>query len=752
MQDEDGNEQVISKKPDSDSGGIKTNATTASISESNGTTVAVLVSGPGQFNRGPLPSGASATIWVGAYDDSGTIPAGLANKTLDIAITRPDGATESFSTTTNSQGGGSINYDLSQSTRNTGVYDITVSDQNDVRTSTQVSVGVDVISTSGRGGENIFVGEESTFAFFAHDGDEGTSNIDLTLRILRNGSKLTETIKTTESDGFATISFTPSQMGDYRIEAERNGSVLATEYVQAVDMIAAGDYDLRSALIGATNAYGGYLYTSNGPKANTDIVVSIYSDYSQNNLVAEQSATTDEHGFFFMEYGLPSDYSGEDLNAEAQTANGETIPLEYDWLPVNNPSDGGGETSTVQLSANTSYQHAPGQTVSVDIEATDDGNAIGGQTVEVFLRFGYDGPPVYSSTVTTDSNGTATISTSLPNNAPDGFDLEGTIGMQYNGTTYTDSVSTDIVQYDFDFDVPNAAPGESGTYSISVTDVETGDPAGGVPYHFDAVYADGQAGTFGTAKMVSGSDGTDSATIQIPSDVGFRTLANNLSRYDSDSVAWILYPNHPGTLSTSDTLVAGETTEFSFDVPSGANLTGMAFSETSYPKEKSFGTQFQGQGTFNIALPSEFSTGDSFSLTVWAVDDQGSIYRDRQHFTIDDEATTTFSIEASGETGIPSGGEGTISISANQIDEISIEKLWLDWTLTATNPDGGTISDSIANSGNLTISYGSRQNSTSPSITLSLPGRYIGGEYQFKIIGTNSDGQTGTTTATFIIG
>jgi alpha-amylase len=105
-------------------------------------------------------------------------------------------------------------------------------------------------------------------------------------------------------------------------------------------------------------------------------------------------------------------------------------------------------------------------------------------------------------------------------------------------------------------------------------------------------------------------------------------------------------------------------------------------------------------------------------------------------------------VDANGEAGVQPGGEATISVSAEEVDQLVIEDLWSDWSLSTSNPDGGTVTDGIVGSGSVTIDYGSLQTSVAPSITVSLPERYVGGDYVVSLSATNSNGNTAEATAT----
>lgn len=752
VEDDNGERRVVREGPRRGGEEPRTGVTTADVVETaTGPSIALLVSAPGQLYQGPIPSGATMTIWTGAFDDSGTAPSGVGSETLDVAVTRPDDTTENFSVTTNADGSTSVPYDLSQSNRGEGTYDVSVTDpdQEGTDASTQVEVGLSVIATSAWD-NHLFTGKQATFSFLAHDGAAGASGVDLTLRVKHGGSTIEQTTETTDSDGFATVSFTPSQNGTYTIEAERNGTVQASSTVEAGDILARTDVQLVEGLAGSTSSYAGYLETSAGHLANTEFTVTFSKDSSQTDLLTEKTVTTDGGGFFAIDYDIPSDFTGS-LHLSAETADGDPVVLIEDYLFVNERSSngGGGGESTVELSVSTDWWNAPGETVSLNIEATDDGDPIPGQSVDVFARYGFEGPPAYSTTVTTGADGTVTTSMMLPENAPDGSEIDGTVAIQYNGDTYTDSIFANIQQYAIELDPPTVTPGTAETFTLDVTDLTTGDAAEGVPLQLDGVYGAGRAGSYGTAGMVSGSDGTDQASIDVPNDVGYEILAYHFSRYDGTNNTVVVPLDYDGTLSTSDTITAGESAEFSFDVPNDATIYGLAFATTPYPNRKTFATTFQGQGAFSLSIPSEFSTDDSLDVTVWAVDNQDNKYMDSVDTSVDE---SPLSVDASGDSNVAVGGEATISVLAQEVEQVTVEKLWTDWTATSQNADGGSVTDEIASAGTMTFDYSSIQGSASPWITLSLPDRYVGGEYVLEVTASNSNGESASTTATITIG
>jgi len=97
---------------------------------------------------------------------------------------------------------------------------------------------------------------------------------------------------------------------------------------------------------------------------------------------------------------------------------------------------------------------------------------------------------------------------------------------------------------------------------------------------------------------------------------------------------------------------------------------------------------------------------------------------------------------------ISQGGQASIDIDAESVDQIRIEQLWTDWTVSADVPDS-VYDDS--NPGEVTLSWDSDQSSVSPTLSISPPDRYVGGTFVLVVTASNSSGESVQTTATLRI-
>lgn len=111
-------------------------------------------------------------------------------------------------------------------------------------------------------------------------------------------------------------------------------------------------------------------------------------------------------------------------------------------------------------------------------------------------------------------------------------------------------------------------------------------------------------------------------------------------------------------------------------------------------------------------------------------------------------SSSTLSVSAVGDI-INEGGNAKIDISVEGVDEIQVQDLWTDWEIIdkQTETDGAQFSNQITSTGKCGFVWNSNQASASPSLTVSPPDRYIGGEYEFEISAIQSNSAV-TTTAT----
>jgi hypothetical protein len=86
------------------------------------------------------------------------------------------------------------------------------------------------------------------------------------------------------------------------------------------------------------------------------------------------------------------------------------------------------------------------------------------------------------------------------------------------------------------------------------------------------------------------------------------------------------------------------------------------------------------------------------------------------------------------------GSQVTFSVTAYDVDSVTIEDLWVDWTVASFDSDGGSFTDDLSSSGSVTFSWGNTQVKAAPTVTIDLPSRYIGGEFGLDVSGSGPSG------------
>lgn len=157
-------------------------------------------------------------IFVGAFTDS-PVPSGLANVGLNVTVEQPDGETSEYSVTTNSDGNAIIRYDLTEASRGSGTYTITVTDG-----TASATINPDVgpsVEVAEREFEDVPIGEESDLDFLVRSGEFGQPGevVNVTIEA-PNETIIDERQTTSDADGFVTVPVTPDTKGRYEITAE----------------------------------------------------------------------------------------------------------------------------------------------------------------------------------------------------------------------------------------------------------------------------------------------------------------------------------------------------------------------------------------------------------------------------------------------------------------------------------------------------------------------------------------------------
>jgi len=99
----------------------------------------------------------------------------------------------------------------------------------------------------------------------------------------------------------------------------------------------------------------------------------------------------------------------------------------------------------------------------------------------------------------------------------------------------------------------------------------------------------------------------------------------------------------------------------------------------------------------------------------------------------------------------PPGGTAQFTVPASAVETVTLDGLWTDWTVDAAAPDGAETTDSVDSTGQFELSWGTEQASVAPTVSVTLPDRYVGGAYRLSVTATGGDGSTVTDAATLTV-
>jgi surface protein len=188
-----------------------------------------------------------------------------------------------------------------------------------------------------------------------------------------------------------------------------------------------------------------------------------------------------------------------------------------------------------------------------------------------------------------------------------------------------------------------------------------------------------------------------------------------------------------------------------------SNVTDMS---NMFTASDIFNQDIGGWDTSNVTDMSDmFEAADSFNqdISAWCVEqisEKPRRFDDRSGFEGEEAKQPNWGEECgesdSGEVSVsatggslPSGGEGTIDITAENVDQITIKDLWTDWSVSVDLPDE-VIDNLNPENGKVKLSWNNVQSAISTQLTIAPPDRYVGGTYALSITASNSNATTET--------
>lgn len=645
---------------------------TADTDDGEDIEIAVTASPPGET----FASDGTMEVYVGVLDTAESTAQPIEDTAVTIEIQNPSGETvATFDETTDENGAADVALELEDHTD--GSYTVSIThDETGETEAVELAVGPSLELTT-FAGTATHVGQEETIALISRNGEEPAEDVEIDVDILdENGDVVSSESTVTDADGIAEVTFTPSEPGLYVIQPRSEDTVKTFSPRTTIEVeeltVETEPWSVDPVTQGQTASYYGRLTSIDGPEGDTDLEITFVPEEEDEVDPVTVETTTDEHGFFAVDYEVPEDATAFNVDIETDSGNavaagdpgsiffdseGEPFRSHSSDIDVNPaPTDDDGDATFVGLSVSIDDRfsgYAPGETVSGVVTARENGDPIENQAVELLFSYdssfrGVHGAPVLSQTVETDANGEFETSVEIPDNAPDGADFTVTAEMEYQDEQYQADTWTQIQELDMQYNL------EPGSFSVEVTDRQTGDAVAGVPVFFDEQFQQHRFGSYATGMLETDETGEASTTFTLPEPEhrGFVARTNMVDRYVTASQSWSQDYDYPGELQLEqDTVGPGEELDLSFEADAAAS--GIVFGALSHPAmpiAEPINTQDGG----TLTVPENAVDGTSLTLTLWAADSDGQLYESQARVHVQEPgAVADFDVE----TDTPQRGE-----------------------------------------------------------------------------------------------
>ena len=276
------------------------------------------------------------------------------------------------------------------------------------------------------------------------------------------------------------------------------------------DLIIISTYSSFSRSPGSSFSFSFHVSDDNGPVEGQAVTFSVSPNDGTVSL-SPTSATTDSKGKVSTWLNTGSGSTGVyrvTATAGGTSAGGNATikapptPPELSISAVSGPGSG-----------------KPGDTLTFTVEVQEDGSAASGKTVTFSITSGDGNASLNSTSATTGSNGRASTTLTLGNNASGSYTVKATVGSKFtSGTATVVTSSTPSVLSISAVSGPGSGkPGDTLTFTVEVQ--EDGSAASGKTVTFSITSGDENA-SLNSTSVTTGSNGRASTTL---------TLGNNAS-------------------------------------------------------------------------------------------------------------------------------------------------------------------------------------------------------------------------------
>ncbi|TKX42825.1 VWD domain-containing protein [Halorubrum sp. ARQ200] len=652
----------------------------------------------------------TVTLWMGAVDTSVTPSSGVANKELTVTVRSDSTSQQILNRTIRTNSSGVAILDVNMSNYSNGEYFVTVESATQ-RTFASFTAGRTV------NGVNFprpaFVNKQTNFTFHAQNAAKPVENITRTVNIEGPDGTVESKTVTTGSDGFATVPFTPSEPGDYRItdqNSEISEQVTATEYVAKLAL----EYDVDNQPSGDKVEFGGYLYDQSGLAANKDLRIRVINRDNDSTAATIETATN-QVGLFTAEWEAPNKQA--DYRLVGQTDDGSKVVVQDSLFELTEPTgatqaDGVTVETDVRATSSETNIVSPSGTAVVEVEAEQNGAPLAEEDIEVSVGLrDYDvDVPLKQFTLTTNNQGVARQEFTVPESIPPGTRVSPNAALEYNGNVYTDDgFGVDVQEFEVDLQGEfGLVAGETQNITFTATD-PNGIGVAGVPVSV-ALQSQQSFEIVNTTATRTGPDGTATSRITLPEKVGTTVpgvggdiFINDIHPYRSANVVGSgqTQQQEPGdvdlTLNRQE-VSAGEQLSIDFETSDGNTTAIAVLSGGDEYIRYDVGRESE---QLQLTVPENAASSD-YDVMILAIDDRGEFYTRWESIDVDpDTDVVTFTTSSATPT---VGEQVTFDASASSMDGTITEYRWKFGDGTTANSSSPITNHTYSTEGTYEIS------------------------------------------------
>lgn len=596
------------------------------------------------FNN-TVPIGGKVEVLAGVVEvENGRDVAGVPGIDLELRlVNRSNGEiVDSTQATTGDAGG--IQTDFSVAGLESGRYDIVAESSDGDQQSDRFSIGRHTDFPFHWTG--MTPGEETTLGVYSAQGREPESGVTRTIEV--DSPEGTDTFDVEIGPGgIGLLQYTPVVAGPHRLESPTAFAGIGCGELKALNPY----FSIRDQYVGDTVTWGTYILEDNTPVTGLEVEVTLRND-TDNTVVDQLTATTNDFGQFLIEFDAPDD-SRTQYRVELTAADGRSIFLFGDRIFFEDPpQDTEPATDNLDVSIN-NFRVGVDTTVPIDVSLTESGDPVANTSVSLLFGYTFRQVPAGEAVIETDADGQASYEFTIPETAPDGERLYVMGAADFNSETYTDTASAVIRQYQFEYGDNDLERGTTNTIPVNVFDRATEEPIPDVDITMFGNRYNVNTETFDADSTTTDANGSGTIDLTIPDDVTRDIMINPVHRYNSTSRSGgSMEPPFRADVSVSpENPAPGDAITVSYTTNHSTAVSALV----AFPPRENATVTILPEGTEQeLTVPADISPGDFVNVDLLMLGSDGEAAEDRGFIQIAEELTASFEFSPTE----PTVGEG----------------------------------------------------------------------------------------------